>query len=114
MPQKQSTSRTGRHGRQAARLAGLLLWSGLAVSLAAHGLDANSGNKENHQLSVGTSSMDDVARMIRQNKQWEILDARQRHKGSETRYRFKVINNTGKVKVINIDPRRPNLRKLEQ
>ena len=77
-------------------------------------LDANSGGNDQYKLSVGKTSMDDVARMIRQNKQWEILDARQRNKGNETRYRFKVINSTGKVKVINIDPKRPNLRKLEQ
>ncbi len=95
-------------------------WRSMAVGAmlfflpASHALDANSGGNDQYQLSVGKSSMDDVARMIRQNKQWEILDARQRNKGNETRYRFKVINSTGKVKVINIDPRRPNLRKLEQ
>ncbi len=91
-----------------ALLAGLMT----LVPVTSHGLDANSGGNDNYNL--GTTSMDDVARMIRQNKQWEILDARQKYKGSEKQYRFKVINNTGKVKVINIDPRRPNLRKLEQ
>ena len=93
-----------------AMLAGMVLCAPSSV----YALDANSGGNDQYNFSAGKSSMDDVARMIRQNKQWEILDARQRNKGSEMRYRFKVINSTGKVKVINIDPRRPNLRKLEQ
>ncbi len=89
-------------------LAGCVLLPGAALALDANAGNGNAGNGAN------PSSMDDVARMIRRNSQWEILDARSRQKGDETRYRFKLINNTGKVKVISVDPRKPNLRKLEQ
>ena len=87
-----------------------LLVPGTAAALNPDGGVAQDG----FSISVDTTSMDDVARMIRRHKRWEILDARQRLKGSEMRYRFKLINNTGKVMIISIDPRNPNLRKLEQ
>ena len=58
--------------------------------------------------------MDEVARMIRQTRRWQILEAVPKKSGKKMRYRFKVINTTGKVKIISIDPLRPNLRKLEQ
>lgn len=80
-----------------------------AIALDANAQD-NNGKKKNGQ----SRSMDDVARMIRENKQWQILEASPRQDGSVTRYRFKLINSTGKVKIISIDPKRPNLRRLEQ
>jgi len=72
-------------------------------------LDANAQGS----AASGTSSMEDVARLIRKTK-WRILGAAPRREGSETRYRFKLISNTGKVKIISVDPKRPNLRRLEQ
>ncbi|MBX2867142.1 MAG: hypothetical protein KTR18_00595 [Acidiferrobacterales bacterium] len=80
----------------------------MSLSTSAGALDANgsSAHKGN--------SMDDVARMIRQTRRWQILEAVPKKKGEKMRYRFKVINTTGKVKIISIDPLRPNLRKLEQ
>ena len=77
--------------------------------------NANSGNGANgNSNGVTHASMDDVARMIRRNKNWEILDARSRQNGNETRYRFKLIDSTGKVKIIQVDPRKPSLQKLDQ
>lgn len=59
-------------------------------------------------------SMDEVARQIRQLKSWQILEAQSKQEESGTQYfRFKLLRNDGKVKVINIDPNNPNLRRLE-
>jgi hypothetical protein len=88
----------------------LLLWSDATVAL-----DVNVQNAQNVPAGQGiVTSMDDVARMIRQKKKWQILDARPRYDGATTRYRFKLLGKKGKVKIISIDPRKPNLRRLEQ
>lgn len=92
----------------------MLAAASMLVPGTATALDPNGGAQDGFSVSVDTTSMEDVARMIRRHKRWEILDARQRLKGSEMRYRFKLINNTGKVMIISIDPRNPNLRKLEK
>lgn len=86
------------------------------VALApAMALDANAQSSQGDQSQQSNNpSMDDVARMIRQKKRWQILEATPQQDGSGLRYRFKVINKTGKIKVITIDPRQPNLRRLEQ
>lgn len=76
-------------------------------------LDANAQGDNKGKGQGAGRSMDDVARMIRQKSRWEILEATPRQQGSTVHYRFKVINKTGKVKIINIDPKKPNLRKLE-
>ena len=60
------------------------------------------------------ASIDEVAHMIRKRKQWQILDASPRRKDSGTEYfRFKLLGNDGTVKIINVDPNKPNLRRLE-
>jgi hypothetical protein len=86
----------------------------LATLVPAIALDANAQSNNSKQKKGQGSSIDDVARMIRQNKQWQILEVTPRQDGSVTRYRFKLINSTGKVKIISIDPKKPNLRRLEQ
>ena len=59
-------------------------------------------------------SMHEVAIQIRQYKSWQILNASSRQKASGYRYfRFKLLRSDGKVKIINIDPNNPNLRRLE-
>ena len=90
------------------------IW-GLCITLTAGfnpvlALDANAQTGQSGYMS----SMDDVAKMIRKKNKWHILDARSSTKGSSTWYRFKVISKKGKVKIIRIDPSRPNLRVLEQ
>jgi hypothetical protein len=91
----------------------MLLQVGSVVALDANAQGTGPGQANNHINSI-VVSMDDVARMIRQNKQWQILDARSRQRGSVIHYRFKLISNKGVVKIINIDPNKPNLRRLEQ
>ena len=60
-------------------------------------------------------SIHEVARQIRQYKSWQILDASPKQKATGIRYfRFKLLHNNGMVKVINIDPLKPNLRRLEK
>ncbi len=86
----------------------------LATLVPAIALDANAQSNNSKQKKGQGNSIDDVARMIRQNKQWQILEVTPRQDGSVTRYRFKLINSTGKVKIISIDPKKPNLRRLEQ
>ena len=76
----------------------------------AFALDANAQSSDSSALR----SMDDIARMIRQKNGWQILDARSRSSGSVVWYRFKLISKKGKVKIIKIDPSKPNLRILEQ
>jgi len=83
--------------------------AGVAVGNV-YALDTNS----NGVAAGQDKSMDDVARMIRETRRWQILEARSRKKGSVMRYRFKLISNSGQVKIISIDPKRPNLRTLEQ
>lgn len=85
----------------------------LLVLTPAMALDANAQSNNSDQGQQASRSMDDVARMIRQKKRWQILEATPHQSGGVVHYRFKVINKTGKVKVINIDPRQPNLRRLE-
>ncbi len=60
-------------------------------------------------------SFNEVVERIRlRHKSWQILDARSKHKESGLRYRFKLINSNGQVRIILIDPRNPNLGNLEQ
>ena len=80
----------------------------------ANALDANAQSNNGKKKNGQAASIDDVARMIRENKKWQILEASPRQNGTVTRYRFKLINSTGKVKIISIDPKKPNLRRLEQ
>ena len=67
------------------------------------------------QTTESKISMHDVAKKIRQDNNWQILDAKPKEKKSGYKFfQFKVINKKGQVKVINIDPNNPNLRHLEQ
>jgi hypothetical protein len=85
----------------------------MSMLTPANALDANA-QSNNGKKNGQAASIDDVARMIRENKKWQILEASPRQNGTVTRYRFKLINSTGKVKIISIDPKKPNLRRLEQ
>jgi len=72
-----------------------------------YGLEVNS-------KAAKTTSIDEIAQQIRQYKNWQILDASPRKKKSGISYfRFKLLKNDGTVKIINIDPTQPNLRRLE-
>lgn len=86
----------------------------MSMLTPASALDANAQSNNGKKKNGQGTSIDDVARMIRENKKWQILEASPRQNGTVTRYRFKLINSTGKVKIISIDPKKPNLRRLEQ
>jgi hypothetical protein len=86
----------------------------MSVLMPANALDANAQSNNGKKKNGQGRSIDEVARMIRENKQWQILEASPRQDGSMTRYRFKLINSAGKVKIISIDPKKPNLRRLEK
>lgn len=76
-------------------------------SSASYALDGES-------VSTSKVSMHEVAMQIRQYKSWQILNASPRQKESGYQYfRFKLLRSDGKVKIINIDPNNPNLRRLE-
>ena len=75
---------------------------------------SNSFALDGKKKGAVTVSIHDVAKKIRQFKTWQILDARSNQKESGFLYRFKLINSSGRVKIINIDPKNPNLRRLEQ
>jgi hypothetical protein len=69
---------------------------------------------DGESASKNKVSMDEVAMQIRQFKSWQILDASPQKKETGSPYfRFKLLHNNGKVKIINIDPNKPNLRRLE-
>jgi len=71
---------------------------------------ALEGNKQ----GTVTVSIHEVAMQIRRYKSWQILDASPRKKDTGTPYfRFKLLRSDGTVKIINIDPNNPNLRRLE-
>ena len=71
---------------------------------------ALEGNKQ----VTATVSIHEVAMQIRRYKSWQILDASPRQKDTGIPYfRFKLLRSDGTVKIINIDPRNPNLRRLE-
>lgn len=76
----------------------------------ANGVDAAVGNP-----SAVPVSFNEVVKRIRlRHKSWQILDARSKYKESGLRYRFKLINSNGQVRIILIDPRNLNLGNLEQ
>ena len=73
-----------------------------------------AGALDGESASKTKVSLDEVAMQIREFKSWQILDASSQKKESGLRYfRFKLLRNDGKVKIINIDPNNPNLRTLE-
>ena len=83
----------------------------------AYGADqtATDGDATINTPSAVPVSFDEVVEWVRhQHKSWQILDARSKHKESGLRYRFKLINGNGQVRIILIDPRNPNLGNLEQ
>ncbi len=92
---------------------------GLILLLAGqvHGNEpvANDSNAAIGNPSAIPVSFNEVVERIRiRHKSWQILDARSRYKESGLRYRFKLINSSGQVRIILIDPRNPNLEHLEQ
>ena len=75
---------------------------------------ANDNDNTAGNPAAVTVSFDEVVEQIRQHKSWQILDARSNQKGSGFRYRFKLMNSSGQVRIILIDPKNPNLGYLEQ
>ena len=86
----------------------LAVYAGGNISVA----DDNDNTAAN--TAAVTVSFDEVVEQIRQHKSWQILDARSKQKGSVSRYRFKLMNSSGQVRIILIDPKNPNLGYLEQ
>ncbi len=77
------------------------------------GSNTSFGLEEGNQGATMVS-IHEVAMQIRRYKSWQILDASPRKKDTGRYYfRFKLLRNDGTVKIINIDPRNPNLRRLE-
>ncbi|MEM7195993.1 MAG: hypothetical protein AAF402_13670 [Pseudomonadota bacterium] len=82
----------------------------LALSLVA-GSSAFALNADDSKVKA--VSIEEVANLIRKRKQWKILDAKPKQASQGNYFRFKLLGNNGKVKIINIDPKKPNLRSLE-
>ena len=75
---------------------------------------ASAGAADGHARGKKVS-MHEVAEQIRRTETWQILEARPRHRKSGYRFfQFKVINQRGQVKVIDVDPHNPSLRRLQQ
>lgn len=96
-------------------ISGLKKYRYILVILIFHLGFANQANAlDGQSASKNKVSMHEVAVQIRQFKSWQILDASPQKKKSGYQYfRFKLLHNNGKVKIINIDPNNPNLRTLE-
>lgn len=68
---------------------------------------------EKHMRPAQTRSVDDIARQIRQQHKWRILVAEPTIANQKTLYRFKLLNKKrGRVSVVVIDPKQPNLQTL--
>lgn len=91
-----------------------ILCSGLLLTGYAHGDDSMVNVDTAASPGAVPVSFNEVVEQIRQHKSWQILDARSKQKESGLRYRFKLINSSGQVRIILIDPRNPNLGHLEQ
>ena len=91
----------------------ILLLAGYAGGNVSVANDNDNDNTAGNPAAV-TVSFDEVVEQIRQHKSWQILDARSNQKGSGFRYRFKLMNSSGQVRIILIDPKNPNLGYLEQ
>ena len=74
-------------------------------STAASALDPNKSGEP--------VSIDDVANQIRGINSWQILDARSQQNNGGALFRFKLLSKKGVVKVIYIDPKKPNLGALK-
>ncbi len=75
--------------------------------------DSEAAITDSSALPVSISFHEVVERIRRRHKSWHILDARSKHEESSLRYRFKLINSNGQVRILLIDPRNPNLGHLE-
>ena len=94
-----------------------ILCLGLLLTGYAHSNDlmANDDDDTVGNPAAAAVSFNEVVEQIRrQHKSWHILDARSSRQESGLRYRFKLINSSGQVRIILIDPRNPNLGHLEQ
>ena len=91
----------------------VLLLAGYAGGNVSVANDNDNDNTAGNPAAV-TVSFDEVVEQIRQHKSWQILDARSKQKGSGFSYRFKLMNSSGQVRIILIDPKNPNLGYLEQ
>ena len=58
-------------------------------------------------------SIDEIANQIRGINSWQILDARAQKNNGGALFRFKLLSKKGVVKVIYIDPKKPNLGALK-
>ncbi len=68
---------------------------------------------EKHLRPNQIQSVDDIARQIRQQHKWRILAAEPTIANEKTLYRFKLLNKQrGRVSVVVIDPKQPNLKTL--
>ncbi len=57
-------------------------------------------------------SVDEIAFQIRNHSVWDILGVSTIQQGKGFLYRFKLINPSGRVMILNVNPRRPNLTKI--
>ena len=93
-----------------------ILWLVLLLTGYAHSNDSRANDDDDtvgNPIAVPVS-FSEVVERIRQHKSWQILDARSKQKKSGLCYRFKLINSSGQVRIILIDPRNPNLGYPEQ
>ncbi len=64
---------------------------------------------------VVTAGLHEMAKRIRRYESWRILGAQPRKRASGYWYfRFKMLRDDGTIKVIYIDPRNPDFKRLEQ
>ena len=89
-------------------LAGITLLLGIASFNFSFALDATKTGVN------GGLSIEEIASQIRKDSEWQILNASPRQDATGLRYfRFKLLNKKGTVKVIHIDPAKPDLKRLK-
>ncbi|MEA3290824.1 MAG: hypothetical protein U9Q71_00705 [Pseudomonadota bacterium] len=82
----------------------------LATALAIQPVSAQGGAGR----AQDSYSVDEVTRMIRERGGWKVLSAQtMRDEKGRANYRFKLLHRDGRVKVLSVDPRSPDLGKLK-
>jgi len=91
----------------------ILLFS--MIGLAGNSLALEADEVPLQEKLYPQTSVDEIARQIRQQPQWRILAAEPMVEDNKMMYRFKLLNkNLGRVKVIIVDPEQPDLEQFHQ
>lgn len=92
----------------------LSFWLFAATATVACDAVAHDPGQEESPQAI-TVGLHEMAKQIRRYESWRILGAQPRRRASGYwMFRFKMLRNDGTIKVIYIDPKNPDFKRLEQ